>query len=59
MSRITPEGFRYTVVSNGALPSAQRPRIERCIEGVLNAEQFSTNQKRFGRNVTTKKTRIS
>jgi hypothetical protein len=58
MTRITPEGIRYTVVSNGALPSAVRPRIERSIEQTLNADQFTTAQKRFGRKVTTSKTRI-
>ena len=54
----TPEGFRYTVVSNGALPSAVRPRIERSIEVALNSDQGTTAQKRFGRKVTVKKTRI-
>ena len=58
MTRTTPEGFRYKVVSNGALPSAVRPRIEHGIEQLLSREQFTTNEKRFGRAVTTKKTRI-
>lgn len=49
---------KYKVVVNGALPSAARPRIEYGIEQLLNREQFTTNQKRFGRAVTTKKTRI-
>ena len=51
--------LKYKVVSNGALPSAVRPRIEYGIEQLLNREQFTTNQKRFGRQVTTKKTRIA
>jgi hypothetical protein len=51
--------LKYKVVSNGALPSAVRPRIEYGIEQLLNREQFSTAQKRFGRNVTVKKTRIA
>ena len=51
--------LKYKVVSNGALPSAVRPRIERTIEQLLNSDQFSTNEKRFGRAVTTKKTRIA
>jgi hypothetical protein len=59
MTRITPEGLRYTVVSNGALPSAVKPRIERSVEAVHNADTFTTSNKRFGRNVTTKKTRIA
>ena len=59
MTRTTPEGFRYKVVSNGALPSAVRPRIEHGIEQLLNADQHSTSEKRFGRHVTTKKTRIA
>ena len=51
--------LKYKVVSHGALPSAVRPRIEYGIEQLLNREQFSTNEKRFGRNVTTRKTRIA
>ena len=51
--------LKYKVVSNGALPSAVRPRIEYGIEQLLNREQFTTNEKRFGRNVTTRKTRIA
>ena len=58
MTRTTPEGFRYKVVSNGALPSAVRPRIEHGIEQLLNADQHSTAEKRFGRAVTTRKTKI-
>jgi hypothetical protein len=50
--------LKYTIVSHGALPSAVRPRIEYGIEQLLNCEQFTTNDKRFGRAVTTKKTRI-
>ena len=49
---------KYKVVHSGALPSAVRPRIEHGIEQLLNREQFTTNQKRFGRKVTTSKTRI-
>ena len=49
----------YKVVSIGALTSAVRPRIERSIEQVLNADVRTTNQKRFGRKVTTKKTRVA
>ena len=55
----TPDGIRYTVASNGALPSAVRPRIERSIEQALNGDQFTTNQKRFGKRITTRKTRIA
>jgi hypothetical protein len=55
----TPTGFRYTVVCNGALPSAKQPRIERSIERVLQADQHSASDRRFGRHVTTKKTRIA
>ena len=51
--------LKYKVVSHGALPSAVRPRIEYGIEQLLNREQFSTNEKRYGRNVTTRKTRIA
>jgi len=51
--------LKYKVVSTGALPSAVRPRIEYGIAQLLNREQFSTAQKRFGRNVTVKKTRIA
>ena len=58
MTHITPEGLRYTVVSNGALPSAVKPRIERSIEAVHNADTFTTAQKRFGKRITTSKTRI-
>ena len=50
---------KYKVVCNGALPSTKRPHIERNIEQLLNREQFTTSQKRFGRQVTTKKTRIA
>ena len=50
--------LKYKVVSNGALPSAVRPRIERSIEQVLNADQFSTSNARFGRQVTVSKTKI-
>ena len=49
----------YKVVSVGALASAVRPRIERSIEQALNADVRTTNQKRFGRKVTTKKTLIA
>ena len=59
MTRTTPEGFRYKVVSNGALPSAVRPRIEYGIEQLLNSDQQTTAEKRVGRNVTTRKTRIA
>jgi hypothetical protein len=51
--------LKYKVVSTGALPSAVRPRIEYGIEQLLNREQFTTNEKRFGRNVTTRKTHIA
>ena len=51
--------LKYKIVSHGALPSAVRPRIEYGIEQLLNREQFTTNEKRFGRNVTTRKTRIA
>jgi hypothetical protein len=51
--------LKYKVVSHGALPSAVRPRIEYGIEQLLNRDQFTTNEKRFGRNVTTRKTRIA
>jgi hypothetical protein len=50
--------LKYKVVSNGALPSAVRPRIERSIEQVLNADTFSSSNARFGRQVTTSKTKI-
>ena len=50
---------QYKVVSIGALASAVRTRIERSIEQVLNGDVRTTNQKRFGRKVTTKKTRIA
>ena len=56
---IPAPALKYKVVSNGALPSAVRPRIERTIEQLLNSDQFSTNEKRFGRKVTTRKTRIA
>ena len=49
----------YKVVSVGALASAVRPRIERSIEQVLNADVQSTREARFPRQVTTKKTRIA
>jgi hypothetical protein len=49
----------YKVVSNGALTSTVKPRIERSIEQVLNADIQTTREKNFGRNVTTKKTRIA
>jgi hypothetical protein len=49
----------YKVVRNGALPFVTRPRIERSIEQVLNADIQTTKEKNFGRNVTTKKTRIA
>jgi hypothetical protein len=51
--------LKYKVVSHGALPSAVRPRIEFTIEQLLNSDQQTTAQKRFGRNVTTRKTRIA
>jgi hypothetical protein len=51
--------LKYKVVSHGALPSAIRPRIEYGIEQLLNSDQHSTAEKRFGRNVTTRKTRIA
>ena len=50
---------QYKVVSIGALASAVRPRIERSIEQALNGDVRTTNQKRFGRKVTTKKSRIA
>jgi hypothetical protein len=50
--------LKYKVVSNGALPSAVRPRIEYGIEQLLNREQFTTNEKRFGKRITTRKTKI-
>jgi hypothetical protein len=50
---------QYKVVSVGALASAVRPRIERSIEQALNGDVRTTNQKRFGRKVTTKKSRIA
>ena len=49
--------LKYTIISHGALPSAVRPCIEHSIEQLLNREQFTTNEKRFGRQVTTKKVR--
>jgi hypothetical protein len=49
----------YKVVSVGALASAVRPRIERSIEQVLNADVQSTREARFPRQVTTRKTRIA
>ena len=49
----------YKVVSVGALASAVHPRIERSIEQALNGDVRTTNQKRFGRKVTTKKTRVA
>ena len=48
----------YKVVSIGALASAVRPRIERSIEQVLNADVQTTREARFPRKVTTSKTRI-
>jgi hypothetical protein len=48
----------YKVISIGALPTATKPRIERSIEAVLNADVQTTKEKRFGRKVNTKKTRI-
>jgi hypothetical protein len=51
--------LKYTIISRGALPSAVRPRIEFTIEQLLNSDQQTTAQKRFGRNVTTRKTRIA
>ena len=50
---------QYKVVSIGALASAVRPRIERSIEQVLNADVQTTREARFPRKVTTKKTRIA
>jgi hypothetical protein len=55
----TPDGFRYTVVCNGALPSTKQPRIERSIESALQADQRTASDRRYGRQVTTKKTRIA
>jgi len=49
----------YKVVSVGALASAVRPRIERSIEQVLNADVQTTREARFPRKVTTKKSRIA
>jgi hypothetical protein len=49
----------YKVVSVGALASAVRPRIERSIEQVLNADVQTTREARFPRKVTTKKTLIA
>ena len=49
----------YKVVSVGALASAVRPRIERSIEQVLNADVQSTREARFPRQVKTRKTRIA
>ena len=49
----------YKVVSIGALASAVRPRIERSIEQVLNADVQSTREARFPRKVKTRKTRIA
>jgi hypothetical protein len=49
----------YKVVSIGALASAVRPRIERSIEQVLNADVQSTREARFPRQVKTRKTRIA
>jgi hypothetical protein len=51
--------LKYTIISHGALPSAVRPRIEYTVEQLLNSDQRSTAEKRFGRNVTTRKTRIA
>jgi hypothetical protein len=56
---IPEASLKYKVVSHGALPSAVRPRIEFTIEQLLNSDQQTTAQKRFGRNVTTRKTRIA
>lgn len=56
---IPTPALKYKVVSNGALPSAVRPRIEYGIEQLLNSDQQTTAEKRFGRNVTTRKTRIA
>ena len=50
---------QYKVVSIGALASAVRPRIERSIEQALNGDVQSTRETRFGRKVTTRKTRIA
>jgi len=50
---------QYKVVSRGALQSAVRPRIERSIEQVLNADVQSTRESRYPRQVTTHKTRIT
>jgi hypothetical protein len=49
---------QYKVVSRGALPTTVRPRIEPSIEAVLNMDIQTTKDKRFGRKVTTAKTRI-
>ena len=49
---------QYKVVSVGALASAVRPRIERSIEQILNADVQTTREARFPRKVTTSKTRI-
>ena len=49
----------YKVVSVGALVSAVRPRIERSIEQVLNADVQSTREARFPRQVKTRKTLIA
>ena len=56
---IPAPALKYKVIVSGALQSAVRPRIEYGIAQLLNREQFSTAQKRFGRNVTVKKTRIA
>ena len=50
---------QYKVVSIGALASAVRPRIERSIEQVLNADVQTTREARFPRKVTTKKKLIA
>ena len=50
---------QYKVVSIGALASAVRPRIERSIEQVLNADVQSAREARFPRQVKTRKTRIA
>jgi len=49
---------QYRVVSRGALPSTVRPRIERSIEQVLNADVQSARETRYPKQVTTHKTRI-
>ena len=53
MKNIKIEGARYTVVSNGALPSVRKPRT--IVNDVLNSQ---IRRRMNGRIVKTRKTRI-